>query len=174
MKGDRHVRNALAPVHEALAARARAEAARLIAEAERDAAATVDAARAEAARILDDARAAGRSDGTAAAAAARSQARAASREIILGARREVYEELLRRVRAEVRSLFDGPAAATAERALTARARRLLGPGALVERAAGGGLIARGPDAELDLSAGALAERAMAALGKEAADLWTPK
>ncbi|HEU5023466.1 MAG TPA: hypothetical protein VFV01_00960 [Spirillospora sp.] len=174
MTGDHRIRSALAPVREALASRARAEADRLIADAERDAAATVDAARAEAARILDDARAAGRADGATAAAAARSRARAASSAIALGARRDVYEELRRRVRAEVRALFNGPAAATAERALAARARGLLGTGARIERAASGGLIARGPGAELDLSADALADRAMAALGKEAADLWTLK
>ncbi|MES9609365.1 hypothetical protein [Actinomadura sp. NPDC000929] len=38
----------------------------------------------------------------------------------------------------------------------------------------GQLVARVPDAELDLSAGALADRALAALGTEVADLWAPR
>ena len=174
MTGDRHIENALAPVRAALADGARAEAARLVADAERDAAAIVGRARAEAAGILDDARAAGRADGALAAAAERSRARAASRAIVLRARREAYEELRRRVGGEVRALFDGPAAPANERALTARARGLLGSGALVGRASGGGLVARGPDAEVDLSARALTDRAVAALGTEVAELWAPR
>ncbi|MEV3927166.1 hypothetical protein [Actinomadura coerulea] len=130
--------------------------------------------RAEASRILDGARAEGRADGALAAAAARSRARAASRAVVLGARRRVYEELRRRVRGEIRALFEGPDAPAHEEALAARARALLGGGALVERAGGGGLVARVPGAELDLSADALTDRALAALGTEVADLWAPR
>ncbi|MEU9837994.1 hypothetical protein AB0C69_02115 [Actinomadura sp. NPDC048032] len=174
MTGGKGIASALAPVREALADGARVEAARLVAGAERDAAAIVDEARAEASRILDGARAEGRADGALAAAAARSRARAESRSIVLGARRRAYEELRRRVRGEVRALFDGPDAPANRAALAARARALLGSGARVERAGGGGLVARVPDAELDLSAGALADRALAALGTEVADLWAPR
>ncbi|GAA2312312.1 hypothetical protein GCM10010402_85220 [Actinomadura luteofluorescens] len=166
--------SALAPVREALADGARSEAARLVADAERDAAALVDEARAEASRALDGARAEGRADGALAAAAARSRARAASRAIVLGARRRAYEELRRRVRGEVRALFDGPDAPAIEEALATRARTLLGAGARVERAGGGGLVGRVRDAEVDLSADALTDRAMAALGTEVADLWAPR
>ncbi|MCR3746017.1 hypothetical protein BS35_008617, partial [Actinomadura glauciflava] len=102
------------------------------------------------------------------------RARAASRAIVLGARRRAYEELRRRVRGEVRALFDGPDAPAIEEALATRARTLLGAGARVERAGGGGLVGRVRDAEVDLSADALTDRAMAALGTEVADLWAPR
>ncbi|WP_141585787.1 hypothetical protein [Actinomadura sp. WMMA1423] len=174
MTGARDIVDALAPVRGALADRARTEAARLVADAERDAAATTGGARAEAARILAEAQAAGRADGALAAAVARSRARAASRAIVLRARRQAYDELRRRIRREVRALFDGPDAPANERALTARARGLLGTGALIGRAGGGGLVARVPDAEVDLSADALTDRAMAALGTEVAELWAPR
>ncbi|TYB40146.1 V-type ATP synthase subunit E family protein [Actinomadura chibensis] len=162
---------ALAPVRDALLARARERAADVRADAEREAAATLAAARREAARILDEARAAGRADGAAAGAAERSRTRNQARTVVLAARRRAYDELCRQVRAEMRALCAGAGGPETVRRLKATARRRLGPAARTAEAPGGGLVARTAHAELDLSADVLAERAVAALGAEVARLW---
>ncbi|WP_067807228.1 hypothetical protein [Actinomadura formosensis] len=165
---------ALAPVRDALLARARGRAGRLVEDAERDAAAVIEAARAEADRIVADARTAGRADGEAVAAAERSRVRGHAREVVLAARRRAYDELRRRVAAGTRDLCTGPRGPGTVRRLTATAERLLGPGAAVQEVPGGGVVARKDGTELDLSAGVLADRAVAALGAEVTRLWEPR
>ncbi|GAA1898398.1 hypothetical protein [Actinomadura bangladeshensis] len=164
----------ITPVRDALLGRAREQAAAVVADAEREAAEVVRAARVEAARIVDEARAAGRADGRAAAAAERARARGRARATVLAARRRAYDELRRRVRAGVGEMCAGARGPETARRLAAMAERRLGAAARTEEVPGGGVVARTPRAELDLSADVLAERAVAALGAEVTRLWNRK
>lgn len=160
---------ALGPVADALLDKARREAARIRTEAHAAADAQVAQARAEAAQTVAVARAAGRSEAAASARTERVRARRRARSIVLAARRETYEELRRRVRSAVASLFaENPATVD-------RLRRLAvdraGPGARVLTAPGGGVIAVAPGRRVDCSVSALADHAVDLLGAEVERLW---
>ncbi|WP_344949098.1 hypothetical protein [Actinomadura miaoliensis] len=161
-------------MRDALIGGARAQAGQTLAAARADADTIVEAARREVDAILAEARAAGEADGRAAAAAERFGVRRRARTLVLAAQRELYEELCRQVRAGVRELPADPCYPALIKKLARLARRRLGPAATVEEAPGGGIVARTPDAEIDLSADALAERALADLGAEVTRLWTRK
>ncbi|MFC4907081.1 hypothetical protein [Actinomadura gamaensis] len=155
------------PVAEALLDEARRRAAETVARARAEADAAVAAAHRRAETILDRARAAGRAEGAALAGADRADARDRARRLVLEARRRVYDELAARVREEMGDPALRPV-------LDAVVRHRLGPGAEIVPAPGGGVTGRAGGRELDLSAAALAEAALAALGTETEELWSPR
>jgi hypothetical protein len=89
----------------------------------------------------------------------------------LAARSEVYAELRAAVRRGVRrAMAEG---AVPQARLAEAARALLGTQARVTAAAEGGVTAEVPGRRVDLSADALADRALERLGAQAETLWRP-
>ncbi|MFC8503432.1 hypothetical protein ACFUC1_13805 [Pedococcus sp. NPDC057267] len=159
----------LDPLREALLRAARAEAERLVADADADAAAVLAQARAEVDARLEEARARGRAEAREQLEAAAAAGRRASRERLLRAQGRVHAELVARARDLVADLLADPAR---RRGLEVRLRARLGPGAVVDPTADGGLV--GSDASgraVDASVATLVEDALA--GLDLADLWTP-
>ncbi|MGW3498041.1 hypothetical protein [Streptomyces sp. NPDC001020] len=161
----------LAPVRAELLRAARADADAVLARARADADEAVRAARTEADALLDRARQGGAADGTAAAARERVLARQDAWARELSARAEVYEDLRTRVRAGVRDALADSGALQGR--LEERARTLLGTEARITAAVDGGVTAQTPGRRVDLTADALAERALARAGAEAETLWAP-
>ncbi|WP_369386540.1 hypothetical protein AB5J72_02260 [Streptomyces sp. CG1] len=163
--------DALDPVRVELlrAARASADSVRDRARAEVDE--TLRAARATAEQVLAQARDLGEGDGAAAAERERLRAVREAWAVELAARAEVYAELSTRVRAGVRRALAEGAVPRARLAETARA--MLGTKARVSAVAGGGVTAEVPGRRVDLSADALADRALDRLGVRAETLWGP-
>lgn len=175
---------ALAPVVGALAGRAEQHAARVRAAAERAATATLEDARRQAARIEAESRTAGRAEAESLAATERAQARRKARGVVLRAQAEAHEELRRRVRDGVRALRTEPCypmlldrLADLARAVACAETAGGEPGAAqaptLEEPAGGGVVAVAPGLRIDLSAEALADRAVELLGAEVMRLWEP-
>jgi hypothetical protein len=131
----------------------------------------VRAARAEAEELLDRAREQGAGDGTAAAARERVRARQDAWARELSARAEVYADLRDRVRAGVHDALTESGVLRVR--LEQRARTLLGTDAHVTSTVDGGVAAETPGRRVDLSADALADRALERLGAEAENLWAP-
>ncbi|MFB8181936.1 hypothetical protein ACFC8N_39120 [Streptomyces sp. NPDC055966] len=163
--------DALDPVRAQLlrAARASADAVRDRARAEADE--TLRTARATAEQVLARARELGEGDGAAAAERERVRAVREAWAVELASRAEVYAELRASVRAGVRRALAEDAVPQARLAETARA--VVGPHAQVSVAAGGGVTAEVPGRRVDLSADALADRALDRLGARAESLWAP-
>ena len=160
---------ALDPLREALLRAARAEAARLVADADADADATVARARAQVDARLEEARARGRAEGAERLEASAAAERRASRERLLRAQGRVHAELVGRARTLVAGLLADPAR---RRGLEARLRSQLGPGAVVEATADGGLLGQdGSGRTVDASVATLVDDALANL--DLSDLWTP-
>ncbi|MFF3518118.1 hypothetical protein [Streptomyces sp. NPDC002573] len=161
----------LDPVRAGLLRAARTDADVVVARARADAEETVRTARAEAAAVLERARDQGAADGTAAAARERVRAREDAWARELAARADAYADFWHRVRGGVRDRLaesDGFLARLEE-----RARTLIGTGAQVTATPDGGVTAEVPGRRVDLSADALADRAVQRLGAEAQNLWAP-
>lgn len=163
----------LAPVREALLARARADVEGIRAEAAADADATLAHARQQAEAILAEARARGASEAEVVAAAARARARRQARGLLLAAQREAYEALRRRSREAVRALRDDPAHPTLRQRLERVALELAGAGATIVETSDGGVVAEAPGRRVDCSLDWLADRAVATLGAGVEALWSP-
>ncbi|MDT0467412.1 hypothetical protein [Streptomyces gibsoniae] len=161
----------LDPVRAGLLRAARTDADVVLARARADADETVRMARAEAEALLERARKQGTADGTSAAARDRVRARedAWARELV--ARAEVYADFCCRVRTGVRGAL--AEADVLRVGLEERARMLLGTGARVTATYDGGVTAEVPGRRVDLSADALADRAVQHLGAEVQKLWAP-
>ncbi|MFJ6486498.1 MULTISPECIES: hypothetical protein [unclassified Streptomyces] len=143
----------------------------LLAEAAEDARRTLASGSDKAAATLERARRQGRADGAAFAAGEVVRARRRAYALELQARKEVYEDLRRRV---IDGVLHAPTDHAALRArLEARARDLLGPGASVTAVADGGVLAEAPGRRVDLTLTSLAERALERAGPEAETLWAP-
>lgn len=166
-------REALSPVREALLARARADAARACADAEQEVAGRVAAAEREVADLVAEARAQGELDTHALVVLEQARGRRAARALVLGARREAYEELRAACRAATAALLTGPSYPVVRERLVAEAQQALGPDAVIEDLAEGGVLAHLPGRRVDLSCAALAERALASLGTDVEQLWAP-
>ena len=164
---------ALEPVRAWLLAAAHVEAERLVTEADADAERLLAGARAEADAILAEARAQGTAEGSALAAAEQARARRLARRLILESERRAYEELRARSRATVRALHQDPGYPALRERLTRLALAAAGPGARVSQHPDGGVIAEAPGIRVDCTLDGLAERAVAALGGEVAELWAP-
>ncbi|MGW2183208.1 hypothetical protein ACWCXX_35200 [Streptomyces sp. NPDC001732] len=164
--------DALDPVRTELLRAARASAAAVRDRARADAAETLRAAHAAAEEVLARARDLGATEGIAEAERGRVRAVQDAWAAELAARAEVYAELRCAVREGVRRALAESPPAQARLAETARA--LLGAGVRVTAAAGGGVTAEVPGRRVDLSADALAERALSRLGARAEVLWEPR
>ena len=130
-------------------------------------------ARHDAAEILGRARAQGEADAAKDAAAERSRGREQARLIVLGARRQAYQELRARVIAATGGLRTEPGYQGMLRRLTALATRAAGPGAAAAAAPDGGVVARSGGVVVDCSLPRLAGRAVDELGDRVRELWTP-
>ncbi|MFJ3718499.1 hypothetical protein [Streptomyces sp. NPDC090057] len=161
--------DALEPVRAELLRTARAEAGAVLDRARAEAQETLRAARGAADRVLAAAREAGAADGAAAAAGERTRAAEDAWAAELAARAEVYADLRAGVRAGLRRALAEDAGARDR--LVAVARGLLGAGARVTDAEGGGVVAEVPGRRVDLSADTLADRALDRTGALAEQLW---
>lgn len=169
---DARRQDALAPVREALLAAARHHAADLVAAAEREAEETVERARQEADAARAEARAQGAADAESVLVWARTRSRREARGTVLAARQEAYQELRRRVRAQVTGLRDHPGYPALLHRLEAQAREALGPDARVEEAPEGGVLATSATRRFERTLPDLAEEALASLEAELAELWS--
>ncbi len=163
---------ALAPVREALLARAHADADREIAAADAQARAVLATAQAEADGIVDDARRAGRAEAAAVSTAAAARIRRQSRAALLAAQREAYDGLLTACRSQVGALRDDPAWPQALAGLAATARAAAGDGSAVTESSSG-LVAETDSTRVEITMDALAERLVGRLGDDVRALWTP-
>ncbi|MCX4862509.1 MULTISPECIES: hypothetical protein [unclassified Streptomyces] len=164
--------DALDPVREELLRTARASADAVRDRARADAAETLRAARVTAEELLARARDLGTDQGLADAERERVRAVQDAWAAELVVRAEVYTELRCAVREGVRrALAEG---AVPQARLAEAARALLGTGARVTAAGGGGVTAEVPGRRVDLSADALADRALNRLGARAETLWEPQ
>ncbi|GGS55498.1 hypothetical protein [Streptomyces cinerochromogenes] len=162
----------LDPVRAALLRAARASADAMRERARADADDTLRSARAAAEEVLARARDLGGSDGAAGAARVRVRALQDAWAVELAARAEVYAALRAAIRAGVRRALEEDTSARVR--LAGVARDLLGPGAAVTPLADGGVTAGVPGRRVDLSADALADRALDRLGVRAESLWRPE
>jgi vacuolar-type H+-ATPase subunit E/Vma4 len=164
---------ALEPVRAWLLAAAHAEAERLVAEATADAERLLAGARAETDVILAEAREQGSAEGSALAAIERARSRRLARRLVLQAERQAYEDLRARSRAAARALRQDPDYPVLRERLTRLALGAAGPGARTSEHPDGGVVAEAPGIRVDCTLDGLAERAIAALGAEVAQLWAP-
>ncbi|MES4891585.1 hypothetical protein [Streptomyces sp. NPDC096012] len=163
--------DALSPVRAELLRAARASADAVRSRARADAEETLRSARATADAVLARARDLGRADGAAEAARERVRAVQDAWAAELAARAEVYTALGAAVRAGVRRELTEDA--SLRRRCAEAARELLGPQARITAATEGGVTAEVPGRRVDLSADALADRALDRLGARAETLWEP-
>jgi hypothetical protein len=165
--------DALAPVRETLLAAAAAAAADTLRGADQDVAARLAAAEARAAELVARSRAQGAEDGEAALTLERARGRRAARAVVLRTQREVYDELRSRCREAVHDLCAGPSYPVLRDRLVDLVHRELGPDATVRDDPDGGLVGELRGRRVDLSADALAERAVTSLGAQVGQLWAP-
>jgi len=162
----------LAPLREALLARARSDAAATVARADSSARAVLAAARAEADAIVADARAKGAAEAEAVVAAEQARASRAAREVVMAARRRAYDDLRDRARAAVSELRHDDVYPLLVAALRARISAELGPAASIEDT-DGTVVGQVPGRRLTFSLDDLAERSVDALGADIEGLWSP-
>jgi vacuolar-type H+-ATPase subunit E/Vma4 len=167
------VEQALAPVREYLLRGADAEASRILAEAHAEADAILRQARSSAAEMVGRARAQGEADAAPAAAAERSLGRDQARSIMLGVRREAYQDLRAQVVAAADGLQTEPGYQRLLSRLVTMAARTAGPGAAVTVQPEGGVVARSRDVVVDCTLPRLAGLAVDELGDRVRELWTP-
>jgi vacuolar-type H+-ATPase subunit E/Vma4 len=163
----------LAPVREALIARARAEAAALLAAADADAAAALAEAQRQVEELRAQARMQGEADGAAVLARERSSARRQAREVVMTARREAYEELVRQTRRAVTRLRAASSYPALLVALRAQVSTDPGRDVAVTEHPEGGLVAVGEHRRLEFGLVDLADAAIQRLGPEVEGLWQP-
>lgn len=163
----------LAPLREALLARARTDADATLARADEAARATVEQAQAEAAAILAEARAKGAQEADAVAAAERARASRAAREVVMTAQRQAYEALRDQARSAVAELRRDDAYPHLRDALTARVHAELGAEAVVEELPDGGVVGRVPGRSLRFALADLADHLVDRLGGAADGVWSP-
>lgn len=162
---------ALTPVREHLLGQARDEADRMVAAARAEADRIVAAAHSDVEHAVGQAVAQGAADAASLAAAERSRGRALAQAIVLGAQREAYDELCRRIRVEADGLRDEPGYPLLLARLAALAARTAGPDATISYPQAGGVLARSGQAVVDCSLPRLAGRAVLVLGDQVRDLW---
>ncbi|MGW4958323.1 V-type ATP synthase subunit E family protein [Nonomuraea sp. NPDC004186] len=167
------MRDALAPLTEALSRQVGIDARAIIAGAEEEAAELVAAARQEARTVLADARADGAAQAKADAVTERIHAERRARGMELAAQREALDELRARSAAAVRALRDDPCYPRLLDRLGALARAAGGADLTVKEQLDGGVLAEGHGRRVDCTLGALAVRAVDALGAELERLWAP-
>jgi vacuolar-type H+-ATPase subunit H len=163
----------LAPVREALLARARADAATSVEGAAAHAAEVLERARTEAAEILEQARRDGEREAAAVLAREAARSHREAREIVLASQRGAYQLLHQQVRAAVCSLRSEPGYPPLLERLRHQAQGELGPDAVIREHPEGGVVGEARERRLDLSLPTLADRLVAGLGSEVTRLWDP-
>ncbi len=167
------MRDALAPLAEALSRQAEIDARAIAARAEDEAAELVAAARRDARAVLDGARSEGAAQAAADAVTSRVEAERRARRMELAAQREALDELYARSAAAVGALRDDPCYPRLLDRLGDLARASGGADLVVEVQPDGGLLAKGRGRRVDCTLGSLAVRAVDALGGEVRRLWAP-
>jgi len=167
------VKQALAPVRAQLLSGAEAEVRRILAEARAQADSILRQARYSAAEAVDRARARGEADAARAAAAERSRGRDQARSIVLGVRREAYQDMSARVLAAADELRTEPGYQRLLGRLVTMATRAAGPGATATVRPDGGVVARSGGVVVDCTLPRLAGLAVDELGDQVRELWTP-
>lgn len=164
---------ALAPVRQALLARATADADHLLQAVDADVDVQTAQAAADAEQLLAEARRQGLADAALVASLEGSRARREARATLLAAQREVYDQLRQQAQQAVLRLRDDPDYPQLRAELVRQAQAALGPQAVVTDHPLGGVVAEAAGRHVDLSLPALTDRAVAGLGRRLEDLWTP-
>jgi vacuolar-type H+-ATPase subunit E/Vma4 len=164
---------AVGPVRTHMLRRAAEQASRILADARREADAIVSQGRSSAERAVSQAREEGRREAADLAAGERSRGRSDARSVLLGARREMHEELRGRVGGAVTGLRDEPGYDQLLERLTGMARQAAGPDAVLSAPAAGGVVARSAEVLVDCSLPRLADLAVEALAADVQALWVP-
>jgi vacuolar-type H+-ATPase subunit E/Vma4 len=164
---------ALAPARAYLLRAARTEANQIRAAARAEADQLLSRARQDAERAVRDGAARGRAEAAPLAAAERSRGRSAAQSIVLGAQREAYDELRRRICQLTDGLRADPGYGLLLERLTAVAAAAAGPDATVTASPDGGVLARSGQVMVDCSLPKLAGEAADALGDRVRKLWQP-
>lgn len=162
----------LLPVREALLARARADAERLLADVDAEGAAIIARAQAEADAIRAEARAEGEADAAAVLVAERARVRRQARAVVLAAQRQSYEGMRARAVEQVATLRGDPGYGRWCDGLRDEVRAALGPEAVVSEHPEGGVLGESSGRRVAYTLVALAERAVDALGTDVEGLWT--
>ncbi|HVN12932.1 MAG TPA: hypothetical protein VMT69_12635 [Kineosporiaceae bacterium] len=162
------MREALLPLRAALRRRALQEAQRVRAAADAEVESRLEGAETEVAAMVAEAREEGLREAGAAADTARAAARRAGRQLVLAARRELYEELQHRVRAETARMVGADWRAR----VAERARRTLGADACI-RQTPDAVTAEANGRRLTWSLQELAARAVEQLGDRVEEAWSP-
>jgi vacuolar-type H+-ATPase subunit E/Vma4 len=163
---------AVSPVADRMRRDAEAEAARLRSAARAEAAALTQRAHRDAAQTV----AAAEADAAAAApltAGELRRAHAAARSAVLSAQRQACDELRSQVRAAVALLPGQSGYDRLMDRISGLAGQAAGPTAWLTLAPGGGVLARATGVIVDCSLDRLADLAVAELGSEFPELWTP-
>lgn len=155
---------ALEPVRAAMLRQATQDAAAAVAAAKDAAAAMIAQAQADAEALVAQARVDGAAQAAPIAAAEVSQGRQAARSVTLGADLTIRNEVVRRIKAAVLGLRDGPDYPRLLERLSVLAASAAGPGAIVAEHPDGGVVAANRGVTVDCSLPRLADRAVAVLG----------
>ena len=155
------------PLHHALLEQAHADAARIHARAEERAAHIEAAADDKARSMLANARAAGAAAASLEGGRRQAAARRSAHARVLGAQRQIWDELRASACAAVRAAADE---ALFER-LASTAREQLGNDAVLERDRAGGLRASAGAKRVDYTLEALVDRCLARLGSAVTEAW---
>lgn len=163
----------LAPLREALLARARQQAEATLAAADADVRTTIDEARADAESLLAQARTIGEQEAAGVLAAQRAQAVRQARAVVLGARRAAFDDLHEQARIAVRTLRDDPDYPEVLATLRDRLRTELGPDATIREHDGGGVVGQEGGRTLAFTLDDLADRIVDGFDAEVERLWSP-
>ena len=162
---------ALAQLRKRLAADAAEQADAVIAAADAEADALLDSARRDVERIRADAESRGADTAAEVSRTRSAQVRRRAHSRVLEASAEVREQLRSAVRAAAAELPTDPRYPVFRARLVERARALLGEGATVADAPGGGVVVTDGARRLDFSLRALADQALEAQETELESLW---
>lgn len=154
---------ALEPVRAAMLHRARQDVAAAVASAGEAAMAMIAQAQAGADALVAQATAEGAAQAAPVAMAELSRGRQAARSAILGADLAIREEVVRRMRAAVLALRDGPDYPQLLERLSVLAASAAGPGAIVTAHPDGGVVATSGGVTVNCSLPRLADRVVAVL-----------
>lgn len=161
----------LAPLREALLARAEEYARRVLADAEATATSTLERGRADAAQIVETAHEQGVADAQDVLTSQRARVRGQVRALVLQTQRAAYDDLRRTARADaLRLVADGPGLAAR---LAALGRDRVGVDASVSAQPGGTVVAELGVKRWEWSPDMLADDAVLELGERVEQLWVP-
>ena len=161
----------LAPLREALLARAEEYARRVLADAEATATGTLERARADAAQIVETGREQGVADAQDVLTSQRARVRSQVRSLVLQTQRAAYDDLRRTARADARRFVSNSPGLAAR--LAALGRDRVGREACVSARPDGTVVAEVGVRRWEWSPDMLADDAILALGEGVEQLWAP-